>query len=147
MAGPSRARKVGRTARSSWWAVVGVSRQPQVVAIPLYLGLMALELVEVRRERKEQERTGVPARMLGYERRDTATSLTMGIGSLVVGALLMWLELRPMDILRGVQAFFDRIYALGFGAVKELASYVLAGAVFVVPAWFVLRIMNMGGRR
>ncbi len=65
--------------------------------------------------------------------------------SLVVGALLMWLELRPMDILRGVQAFFDRIYQLGFGAVKELASYVLAGAVFVVPAWLILRLMNMGG--
>jgi hypothetical protein len=67
--------------------------------------------------------------------------------SLVVGALLMWLELRPMDILRGVQAFIDRISALGFGAVKELASYVLAGAVFVVPAWFVLRLLNVGGRR
>ena len=67
--------------------------------------------------------------------------------SLVVGALLMWLELRPMDILRGVQAFFDRIYQLGFGAVRELVSYVLAGAVFVVPAWLVLRMMNMGGRR
>lgn len=66
--------------------------------------------------------------------------------SLVVGALLMWLELRPIDILRGVQAFFDRIYQLGFGAVKELASYVLAGAVFVVPAWLVLRLMNMGRR-
>jgi hypothetical protein len=67
--------------------------------------------------------------------------------SLVVGALLMWLELRPMDVLRGVQAFFDRIYALGFGAVRELANYVLAGAVFVVPAWLVLRLMNVGGRR
>jgi hypothetical protein len=67
--------------------------------------------------------------------------------SLVVGALLMWLELRPIDILRGVQAFFDRIYQLGFGAVKEVASYVIAGAVFVVPAWLVLRLLNMGGRR
>ncbi len=65
--------------------------------------------------------------------------------SLVVGALLMWLDLRPIDILRGVQAFFDRIYQLGFGAVKELASYVLAGAVFVVPAWLVLRLMSVGG--
>lgn len=68
--------------------------------------------------------------------------------SLVVGALLMWLELRPIDILRGVQAFFDRIYQLGFGAIQELASYVLAGAVFVVPAWFVLRIANLrSGKR
>ena len=67
--------------------------------------------------------------------------------SLVVGALLMWLELRPIDILRGVQAFFDRIYQLGFGAVRELASYVLAGAVFVVPAWLILRLMSVGGRK
>lgn len=67
--------------------------------------------------------------------------------SLVVGALLMWLELRPIDILHGVQAFIERIYALGFGAVKELASYVLAGAVFVVPAWLVLRLLNVGGKR
>jgi hypothetical protein len=50
--------------------------------------------------------------------------------------------------LRGVQAFFDRIYQLGFGAIQELASYVLAGAVFVVPAWFVLRLANLrSGKR
>jgi hypothetical protein len=67
--------------------------------------------------------------------------------SLVVGALLMWLDIKPMDIIRGVQAFFDRIYRLGFDAVKELASYVIAGAAIVVPAWFVLRLLNMGGRR
>jgi hypothetical protein len=67
--------------------------------------------------------------------------------SLVVGALLMWLELRPADILSGVQAFFDRIYQLGFGAIRELVSYVLAGAVFVVPAWLVLRLMSVGGRK
>ncbi len=67
--------------------------------------------------------------------------------SLVVGALLMWLELRPIDIFHGVQAFFNRIYALGFGAVRELISYVLAGAVFVVPAWIALRLFNMGGGR
>jgi hypothetical protein len=67
--------------------------------------------------------------------------------SLVVGALLMWLDLRPIDILRGVQDFIDRIYKLGFGAVRELVSYVLAGAVIVIPAWLVLRLLNMGGRR
>jgi hypothetical protein len=67
--------------------------------------------------------------------------------SLVVGALLMWLELRPIDILHGVQAFFRRIYDLGFGAIQEIVSYVLAGAVFVVPAWFVLRLLNVGGSK
>jgi len=67
--------------------------------------------------------------------------------SLVVGALLMWLELRPIDILRGVRAFIDRIYQLGFGAIQELFSYVLAGAVFVVPVWLVLRLWNASGAK
>ncbi|QGM97387.1 DUF6460 domain-containing protein [Methylocystis parvus] len=67
--------------------------------------------------------------------------------SLVVGALLMWLDIKPMDIIHGVQAFIDRIYRLGFDAVRELASYVVAGAAIVIPAWFVLRLLNMGGRK
>jgi hypothetical protein len=67
--------------------------------------------------------------------------------SIVVGALLMWLDIRPMDILRGIQDFFHRIAALGFGAVHELLNYLLAGAAIVVPAWLVLRLMNMGSRR
>jgi hypothetical protein len=67
--------------------------------------------------------------------------------SLVVGALLMWLELRPMDILHGVERFLNRIYSLGFDAVRVVAEYIAAGAVIVVPVWFVLRIMNMGGKR
>ena len=66
--------------------------------------------------------------------------------SLVVGALLMWLDIRPGDIFRGVQDFLNRIYALGFGAVRELFNYAIAGAVIVVPAWFILRLLNVGGR-
>ena len=66
--------------------------------------------------------------------------------SLVVGALLMWFDIRPGDIFRGVQDFLNRIYALGFGAVRELFNYVIAGAVIVVPAWFILRLLNVGGR-
>jgi hypothetical protein len=67
--------------------------------------------------------------------------------SLVVGALLMWLELRPIDLLRGVQRFIDRISSLGFDAVRIVVEYVAAGAVIVVPIWFVLRLFNASGRR
>ncbi|HXY57803.1 MAG TPA: DUF6460 domain-containing protein [Methylocystis sp.] len=66
--------------------------------------------------------------------------------SLVVGALLMWLDIRPIDIFNGIDAFIRRIYALGFGAVRELANYVLAGAAIVVPAWLILRLLQLGGR-
>jgi hypothetical protein len=67
--------------------------------------------------------------------------------SLIVGALLMWLELRPIDIFHGIQSFFNRIYELGFDAVHVVLEYVLAGAVIVIPAWFILRLLNAGGKR
>ncbi len=59
---------------------------------------MALELVEVRRERRDAERSGTTPAMLGYTGKDIATSLTMGIGSLVWGALFaMIMQQLPAD--------------------------------------------------
>jgi sterol desaturase/sphingolipid hydroxylase (fatty acid hydroxylase superfamily) len=49
-----------------------------VYAIPVFLGMLVLEAVSYRFLPDDEER--------GYEVRDTATSLSMGIGSLVVGA-------------------------------------------------------------
>ena len=67
--------------------------------------------------------------------------------SLVVGALLMWLDVRPLDIIQGIRNFFDRIYSLGFGAVRMALDYVVAGAMLVIPIWFLLRLLAMGGKR
>ena len=63
--------------------------------------------------------------------------------SLVVGALLVWLDIRPYEIFRAFERFFQRIWLMGFDAVRELAAYVVAGALIVVPVWLVLRLMNM----
>jgi hypothetical protein len=100
---------------------------------------------EISQETREMASNNTLEHFLGGSPLNTFVRLL--VISLVVGALLMWLELRPIDILHGVQAFFDRIYQLGFGAVRELVSYVLAGAVFVVPAWLILRLMNMTGAK
>lgn len=67
--------------------------------------------------------------------------------SLIVGAMLMWLDIRPIDVLRGVQNFVARIWNLGFDAVREIAQYVLVGALFVVPVWLVLRLMAVRPRQ
>jgi hypothetical protein len=76
-----------------------------------------------------------------------AVALKLLLMSLVVGALMMWLEIRPADILVGVANFLRRLYALGFGAVRELIEYVLAGAAIVLPVWLLLRVMNVSGRK
>src|SRR5271169_580649 len=58
--------------------------------------------------------------------------------SLIVGAFLMWLDISPLDIFRGLIQLIDRIWSLGFDAIREIAKYILAGAAIVVPVWLVL---------
>jgi Family of unknown function (DUF6460) len=63
--------------------------------------------------------------------------------SLIVGAFLMWLEISPWDIFREITDLVNRIWGLGFDAIRVVADYILAGAAIVVPVWLVLRLMNM----
>ncbi len=67
--------------------------------------------------------------------------------SLIVGALLMWLDIRPRDIFNGLAQFIEGIWARGFDALREIADYIIAGAVIVLPVWLVLRLMNMRSAR
>ncbi len=67
--------------------------------------------------------------------------------SLIVGAFFMWLEIKPEDIFRGLLEIVDHIRRLGFDAIREVANYIVAGAVIVVPIWLVLRLMNMRNGR
>ncbi|MGH6794325.1 MAG: DUF6460 domain-containing protein [Methylocella sp.] len=67
--------------------------------------------------------------------------------SLIVGAFLMWLDISPLDIYREVKQLVDRIWSLGFDAIRVVADYILAGAAIVVPVWLVLRLMNMRDTR
>jgi len=62
--------------------------------------------------------------------------------SLIVGALLMWLDIRPYDVINTVVHFVHRIWALGFDAIRQLGDYLLAGAIIVVPVWFVSRLLS-----
>jgi hypothetical protein len=67
--------------------------------------------------------------------------------SLIVGAFLMWLDIRPVDIYRGIVDTINRIWGLGFGAIREVADYILVGAALVVPVWLVIRLLNMRNAR
>ncbi len=75
-----------------------------------------------------------------------AVLLRLLVVSLIVGALLMWLDIHPRDIIRGFENFALRIWNMGFEAVRELAQYIIAGAVIVVPVWVVMRLLSARGR-
>jgi hypothetical protein len=62
--------------------------------------------------------------------------------SLIVGVFLMWLDIRPYEIFRAIERLFERLYNLGFDAIREVFEYVLAGAALVVPIWFVARLLS-----
>jgi hypothetical protein len=49
-------------------------------------------------------------------------------------------------VIRGLENFALRIWNMGFEAVRELAQYVFAGAVIVVPVWLVMRLLSARGR-
>jgi Family of unknown function (DUF6460) len=63
--------------------------------------------------------------------------------SLIVGALLMWLDIRPADLVQGMIHFVQRIWSLGFNAVREMGDYLIAGAMVVVPLWLIARLLTM----
>ena len=66
--------------------------------------------------------------------------------SLVVGALLMWLNIRPADVYRELSDLADRLWTLGFRSVQDFGAYIVAGAIIVVPVWLVLRLFSYRGR-
>ena len=66
--------------------------------------------------------------------------------SLIVGALLVWLNIRPADIIYGFERFFRRLWGMGFDAIHDIGQYVVAGAIIVVPIWLIMRLMAVRGR-
>ncbi|MDB5651215.1 MAG: hypothetical protein JWL62_2735, partial [Hyphomicrobiales bacterium] len=75
-----------------------------------------------------------------------AVAVRLLVISLIVGALLMWLDIRPADIIYGVERFFLRLWNMGFEAFRDILQYVIAGAVIVVPVWLVMRLFSVRGR-
>lgn len=67
--------------------------------------------------------------------------------SLIVGALLMWLDIRPIEIFAALDRLVRRLWDMGFDAIRLVIEYVLAGAVIVVPIWLVLRLLNSRSTR
>ena len=67
--------------------------------------------------------------------------------SLIVGALLVWLDIRPFEVFHALQRFVNRLWLMGWDAVREVAQYVFAGAAIVLPVWLAMRLFSMRGTR
>ena len=75
-----------------------------------------------------------------------AVFMRLLIVSLIVGALLMWLDIRPFEIFDALRRLVDRLWYLGWDSIRTVLNYLVAGALLVVPCWLVLRLMSYRGR-
>ncbi len=64
--------------------------------------------------------------------------------SLIVGAVMAFLGLTPRNLFVAIGNFVSSILNLGTDAIRDVAQWILAGALIVVPLWLLLRLF---GRR
>ena len=62
--------------------------------------------------------------------------------SILIGVILKVLGLDPLNILDSLRTLVQRIWDMGFDAVRWLWRYFLLGAVVVVPIWLIVRMMR-----
>jgi hypothetical protein len=62
--------------------------------------------------------------------------------SIVIGVILEVLGLDPWNILQSLRTLIQRIWDMGFDAVRWLWRYLLLGAAVVVPVWLIVRLTH-----
>ena len=67
--------------------------------------------------------------------------------SFIVGLGLSALGIRPYDVYEWVRRALLRIYDMGFDIFANSFSYLVAGALIVVPLFLLSRLFKLGGRR
>lgn len=69
------------------------------------------------------------------------------IMSLLVGFLMTWLGLSPLDLFSSLERIMRDAWANSGAVLRTLLTYVLTGAAVVVPIWIVVRLLRIGRRR
>lgn len=62
--------------------------------------------------------------------------------SVLVGALMVWLNIHPEDVLSNARRFVEHVWATGFDAFREAGKYLLVGAVIVIPVFLLMRLLS-----
>lgn len=63
--------------------------------------------------------------------------------SIVVGIVMSAMGITPHNLFSRLEDLIRHIYDLGFGAIEWLLSYLLLGALVVVPIWLIARIFGL----
>lgn len=64
------------------------------------------------------------------------------IGSFLVGWMLTFFDITPLDLLRDLTGTIGHIYSTALSSVRWAADYILLGAVVVLPIWGIVAALN-----
>lgn len=70
------------------------------------------------------------------------TVLKLLVLSLVVGIVMSAFNWYPVDIFYAVRDFFVNLWETGFAALGRFGSYIVLGAVVVIPVFILVRLLN-----
>ena len=62
--------------------------------------------------------------------------------SLLVGALLAFLNVTPFELANRVMRLFRSLFGLSFDGVRDIGRWILYGAMIVVPIWLLVRLFR-----
>ena len=86
----------------------------------------------------------IPRRRNGVERflggSPLGVIVRLLIVSLIVGFLMSVFGVRPQDVVNGAIDLFHDAFRDGFGMFRKLGTYIVTGAVLVIPVWLLIRL-------
>lgn len=70
------------------------------------------------------------------------TLFKLAVASVVVGVLLAFFGIQPIDLWRNFIDTVAHIWHMGFDAIDWSVRYILLGAVVVIPIWLAVRVFT-----
>lgn len=74
-------------------------------------------------------------------------AIKLVVFSVIAGVVMSALNWSPRIIYQGIVNFFRSIWDLGFEAIYSSFEYLFLGAAVVVPAFILIRLLNMRASR
>jgi hypothetical protein len=62
--------------------------------------------------------------------------------SLLVGALLAFLDVTPLELFDRIVFLVRSVFGLGFETIRDVGRWMVYGAVIVVPIWLISRLFR-----
>jgi hypothetical protein len=75
------------------------------------------------------------------------TVIKLLIASLVVGLVMAFLDVTPLGLIRSLGNNFEEMFNAAVSAASWGITYIVMGAVIVVPIWLLFRLLGAKSRR